>query len=90
MLAPAVEQPRDREGAPQERLSSTEIGALVQLRPDDLPGEARAHFETAVSALTAQPQMSEGRIAASLDAMSEDEAVAVASHLYRALVALTR
>jgi hypothetical protein len=89
-LAAAVDGLVTGKGRIKERLLSTEIDALIRLSPDDLPGDARAHFETAINALTAEPQKSEGRIGASLDAMSEDDAVAVAGHLYRAFTALTR
>jgi hypothetical protein len=89
-LAAAVEGLVTGKGRIKERLSSAEISALIHLSPDDLPGDARAHFETAINALTAEPQKSEGSLGASLAAMSDDDAVAVASHLYRALVALTR
>jgi hypothetical protein len=89
-LAAAVGGLVTGKGRIKERLTSTEISALIHVSPDDLPGDARAHFETAINALTAEPQKSAGTIGASLDAMSEDDAVSVASHLYRAFTALTR
>ncbi len=88
-LAAAVDALVTGRGRIKERLSSAPIRALIHLRPDDLPGVARAHFETAITALTAEPRQCEGRIGASLDAMSEEDAVVVANHLYNALL-LTR
>lgn len=88
-LAAAVDALVSGKGRIKERLSSAPVRALIHLRPDDLPGVARAHFESAIAALTAEPQLSEGRIGASLDAMSEEDAVVVASHLHQALL-LTR
>ncbi len=88
-LAAAVDALVTGKGRIKERLSSAPIRALIHLRPDDLPGDARALFETAITTLTAEPQQSEGRIGASLDAMSEEDAVVVANHLYSALL-LTR
>ena len=75
----------------QDRIADAYISQLHVLQPDELPDEIRMDFKIMVQQLTgAEPLGNEGSVKASVNQMSEDDAVSVAQkivHMYDAIEA---
>lgn len=84
-LASAVNTLANGKGRIRDRLQDAAAEELVEVRPVDLPDDARKVFDDAMRALTSiRGNGGKSSIAASLGAMTEDEAQAVANNILSA------
>jgi hypothetical protein len=80
----AVESMAESPASIQRRIADAYISQLHVLRPDDLPDEIRMEWTVTVEQLThAESVGNEGTVMATVENMSDDDAVAIARKIVR-------